>query len=63
MRSRFESDNSATLNALKATRDLVGMESTERASEYLRKFSKTPIQKLTTALGAVQHLPGNATSC
>ena len=30
------------------------MESTERASEYLRKFSKTPIQKLTTALGAVQ---------
>ena len=43
-----------TLNALRATRDIVGMESTERAAEYLRKFSKTPIQKLTTALGAVQ---------
>jgi hypothetical protein len=43
-----------TLNALKSTRDLVGMESTERASEYLRKFSKTPMQKLTIALGAVQ---------
>ena len=43
-----------TLNALKSTRDLVRMESTERASEYLRKFSKTPIQKLTTTLGAVQ---------
>jgi hypothetical protein len=43
-----------TLHALKITRDLVGMESTERAAEYLRKNSKTPIQRLTAELSTVQ---------
>lgn len=43
-----------TITALKATKNLGGYESTQRASEYLRKNSLTPLNSMTTALGAVQ---------
>jgi hypothetical protein len=43
-----------TIAALKATKNLGGFESTERASSYLRKNSLTPLSSITTAIGAVQ---------
>ena len=43
-----------TMAALKATKNLGGFESTERASAYLRKNSLTPLSSITTAIGAVQ---------
>ena len=41
------------VKALRATKEM-GMESTTRAGEYLRRNSRTPIEKITTALGLVQ---------